>query len=27
MQKQPANDGNNPPAIDVGDGTISVTCP
>ena len=26
MQKQPANDGSNPPPIDVGDGTISVTC-
>ncbi len=27
MQKQPANDGSNPPPVDVGDGTISVTCP
>lgn len=27
MQKQPANDGSNPPPINVGDGTISVTCP
>lgn len=26
MQKQPANDGSNPSPIDVGDGTISVTC-
>lgn len=26
MRKQPANDGSNPPPIDVGDGTISVTC-
>ena len=26
MQKQPANDGSNPPPIDVGDGTISFTC-
>ena len=26
MQKQPANDGTNPPPVDVGDGTISVTC-
>jgi hypothetical protein len=27
MRKQPANDGSNPPAVDVGDGTISITCP
>ena len=27
MMKQPANDGSNPPAVDVGDGVISVTCP
>jgi hypothetical protein len=27
MQKQPTNDGINPPAVDVGDGVISVTCP
>ena len=27
MQKQPANDGSNPPPVDVGDGVISVTCP
>lgn len=27
MQKQPANDGTNPPAVDVGDGIFSVTCP
>lgn len=27
MQKQPPNDGSNPLPIDVGDGTISVTCP
>lgn len=26
MQKRPANDGSNPPPVDVGDGTISVTC-
>jgi len=26
MQKQPANDGSNPPPVDVGQGTISVTC-
>ena len=26
MQKQPANDGTNPPAVDVGEGTISATC-
>lgn len=26
MQKQPPNDGTNPPPEDVGDGTISVTC-
>ena len=26
MQKRPANDGTNPPPVDVGDGTISVTC-
>lgn len=26
MQKQPANDGTNPPPVDVGDGTISATC-
>lgn len=26
MQKQPANDGANPPAVDVGEGTISATC-
>jgi hypothetical protein len=27
MLKQPANDGTNPPPIDVGNGTISITCP
>lgn len=27
MMKQPANDGSNPPPVDVGDGTISITCP
>lgn len=27
MQKQPANDGSNPPTVDVGNGTISITCP
>lgn len=27
MQKQPANDGSNPPPVDVGDGTFSATCP
>jgi hypothetical protein len=27
MQKQPANDGSQPQPVDVGDGTISVTCP
>ena len=27
MMKQPSNDGSNPPPVDVGDGTISVTCP
>ena len=27
MQKQPANDGSQPQRVDVGDGTISVTCP
>lgn len=26
MQKQPANDGSNPQPVDVGQGTISVTC-
>jgi hypothetical protein len=26
MQKQPPNDGSNPPPIDIGNGTISVTC-
>ena len=26
MQKQPANDGSNPPPVDVGQGAISVTC-
>ena len=26
MQKQPANDGGNPPPVDVGQGTISATC-
>lgn len=26
MQKQPANDGSNPPPVDVGQGTISATC-
>lgn len=26
LMKQPANDGSNPPPVDVGDGTISVTC-
>ena len=26
MEKQPANDGTNPPPIDVGNGTISATC-
>jgi hypothetical protein len=27
MLKQPANDGSNPPPVDVGEGTFSVTCP
>ena len=27
MQKQPANDGSNPPPVDVGSGTVSITCP
>lgn len=27
MMKQPPNDGSNPPPVDVGSGTISVTCP
>jgi hypothetical protein len=27
MLKQPPNDGSNPPPIDVGEGTISITCP
>jgi hypothetical protein len=27
MRMQPPNDGTNPPPVDVGDGTISVTCP
>ena len=26
MQKQPANDGTNPPPVEVGEGTISATC-
>ncbi|MGD2101989.1 MAG: hypothetical protein PVG83_07110 [Acidimicrobiia bacterium] len=26
MMKQPPNDGSNPPPVDVGSGTISVTC-
>jgi len=26
MQKQPANDGTNPPPVEAGDGTISATC-
>lgn len=26
MMKQPPNDGSNPPPVDVGEGTISVTC-
>lgn len=26
MLKQPANDGSNPPPVDVGNGTISATC-
>jgi hypothetical protein len=26
MLKQPANDGTNPPPVDVGTGTISATC-
>ncbi len=26
MLKQPANDGSNPPPVDVGTGTISATC-
>ena len=26
MHKQPANDGTNPPPVDVGEGTISATC-
>ena len=26
MLKQPAQDGSNPPPVDVGEGTISVTC-
>lgn len=27
MMKQPPNDGSNPPPVDVGDGTVSITCP
>ncbi len=27
MQKQPPNDGSNPPPVEVGAGIISVTCP
>jgi len=27
MQKTPPNDGSNPPPIDVGEGTITATCP
>lgn len=27
MQKQPANDGSNPPPVDVGEGTFTFTCP
>lgn len=27
MMKQPPNDGSNPPPIDAGNGTISITCP
>lgn len=27
MQKTPPNDGSNPPPIDVGEGTITITCP
>ncbi len=27
MQKQPANDGSNPPPVDVGEGSFSATCP
>jgi hypothetical protein len=26
MVKQPANDGSNPPPVDVGNGTVSATC-
>ena len=26
MMKQPANDGSNPPPVEVGNGTISTTC-
>lgn len=26
MMKQPPNDGSNPPPVDIGSGTISVTC-
>ncbi len=26
MQKQPPNDGTNPPPVDIGDGAISATC-
>ena len=27
MQKQPANDGSNPPPVDVGEGVFTFTCP
>jgi hypothetical protein len=27
MQKTPPNDGSNPPPVDVGEGTITATCP
>ena len=27
MQKTPRNDGSNPPPIDVGEGTVTITCP
>ena len=27
MLKQPPNDGSNPPPVDAGEGTISITCP
>ena len=27
IQKRPANDGSNPPPVDVGEGTFTFTCP